>query len=108
MNSWKRFSEAIGRASGVAFTFHDSRRLFATEAAEHDLADFTLIDACLNHFAAIPSAARAYFYPRHTNARANLMTSWAALIRHAAETGRWLREEPRAGDVVAFNFGNSK
>ena len=53
MNSWRRFQEAIERASGVAFGFHDPRRLFATESGEHDLADFSLIDAALNHAAAV-------------------------------------------------------
>ena len=82
MNSWRRFQEAIERASGVAFGFHDPRRLFATESGEHDLADFSLIDAALNHAAAVSKtgAARAYHHARHANARANLMTAWAALI----------------------------
>ena len=80
MNSWRRFQEAIERASGVAFGFHDTRRLFATESGEHDLADFSLIDAALNHSAAISKtgASRAYHHARHANARANLMTAWAA------------------------------
>jgi integrase len=110
MNSWKRFSEAIERASGVAFAFHDSRRLFATEAGEHDLADFTLIDACLNHAAAISKsgAARAYHHARHANARANFMVAWAALVRHAVSSGRWPREEPHSASVAALNFGTGK
>jgi integrase len=110
MNSWRRLQEAIERASGVAFSFHDPRRLFATESGEHDLAEFSLIDAALNHAAAVSKtgAARAYHHARHANARANLMTAWAALIDHAASTGRWPREEPQAGNVVAFNFASGK
>jgi integrase len=110
MNSWRRFQEAIERASRVSFGFHDPRRLFATESGEHDLADFTLIDAALNHAAAVSKtgAARAYHHARHTNARANLMTAWAALINHAVLNGRWPREEPQAGNVLAFNFASGK
>ena len=110
MNSWRRFQEAIERASRIAFGFHDPRRLFATECGEHDLADFSLIDAALNHAAAVSKtgAARAYHHARHANARANLMTAWATLISHAISAGRWPREEPQAANVVAFSFGNGK
>jgi integrase len=110
MNSWKRFQEAIERASGVKFGFHDTRRLFATECGEHDLADFTLIDGALNHSAAISKAgaARAYHHAKHANARASLMSAWASLVRHAIINGRWPREEPQADNVVAFNFASGK
>ena len=110
MNSWRRFQEAIERASGVSFGFHDPRRLFATESGEHDLADFSLIDATLNHAAAVSKtgAARAYHHARHANARANLMTAWAALINRAVVNGRWPREELQADNVVAFNFASGK
>ena len=110
MNSWRRFEEAIERASGVAFDYHDTRRTFATESGEHDLADFSLIDSSLNHAAATSKvgASRAYHHARHTNARANLMAAWAALVRHAVINGRWPREEPQADNVVAFNFASGK
>jgi integrase len=110
MNSWKRFQEAIERASGVEFGFHDTRRLFATECGEHDLADFSLIDAALNHAAAISKtgAARAYHHAKHANARASLMSAWASLVRHAVTNGRWPREEPQADNVVAFSFASGK
>ena len=110
MNSWRRFQEAIERASGVAFGFHDTRRLFATECGEHDLADFSLIDAALNHSAAASKtgASKAYHHAARANARANLMSAWASLIRHVVVNGRWPREEPQANNVVAFNFANGK
>jgi integrase len=110
MNSWRRFQEAIERASGVSFGFHDPRRLFATESGEHDLADFSLIDGALNHAAAASKtgASKAYHHARHANARANLMTAWAGLIHHAVSTGRWSREEPQAANVVVFNFASGK
>ena len=110
MNSWRRFAEAIERAAGFHFEFHDARRLFASEAGEHDLADFPLIDACLNHAQASSKtgAARAYHHARHANALANLMAAWGALVRHALDHGRWPREEPHAANVVSLDFGAGK
>ena len=104
MNSWRRFAEGIERASGVSFQFHDTRRLFASESGEHDLADFTLIDAALNHSQASSKtgAARAYHHARHASARATLMTAWASLVLHAAAHGRWPRDVPQASNVIPF------
>jgi integrase len=104
MNSWRRFAEAIGRVSGVSFQFHDTRRLFASESGEHDLADFTLIDAALNHSQASSKtgAARAYHHARHASARVTLMTAWASLIGHAVAHGRWPRDVPQASNVIPF------
>jgi integrase len=111
MNSWRRFSESIERASGVkGFAFHDTRRLFASEAGEHDLADFSLIDAALNHLQASSKtgAARAYHHARHANARVALMTSWALLVNHAVANGRWPRDVPQPANVVPLNARAAK
>jgi integrase len=110
MNSWKRFQQAIKRASGLWLAFHDTRRLFASESGEHGLADFSLIDALLNHAAAASKsgAARSYHHARHTQARGALMTAWAALVRHAVGSGSWPREAPQADNVVVLNAGGGK
>jgi integrase len=109
MNSWRRFAEAVRAASGVAdFALHHFRRLFVSEAAEHDLGDFATIDLLLNHAASTSKvgAARAYHHARQASARARVLEAWGKIVAHAAASGRWPRDTNDAGNVIPFVSAN--
>lgn len=109
MNAWRRFSESVRNASGVKnFALHDFRRLFATETAEHEVGDFTIIDGLLNHAASLskPGASRAYDHARRSAARTRVLEAWDKIVLHAVENGKWPREKSSQGEnIVTLTFG---
>jgi integrase len=111
MNAWRRFSESVRAASNVKnFALHDFRRLFATETAEHEVGDFTIIDGLLNHAASLskPGASRAYDHARRAAARGRVLEAWDKIVLHAVERGKWPREMDAENNVVALHFGSAK
>jgi integrase len=106
MASWKRYAEAIRRASGVAdFNFHDLRRTFMSTMAEHDAASIDVLDALLNHR---QSATRAgmrapYLHARLVPQKAAAMAEWEKIVAHAVAHGQWPVPSPPADNVVSLH-----
>ncbi len=110
-NAWGRFVKAIRRESGVAdFNFHDFRRLFLTECAEHQIGDFSTVDGLLNHAGSLskPGASRAYDHAQRTDARISVLEAWDKIVGHAVGSGAWPREMKKAGNVVRGQFKGAK
>ena len=107
MNAWRRFSESVRAASKVNnFALHDFRRLFATETAEHEVGDFTIIDGLLNHAASLskPGASRAYDHARRSVARTRVLEAWDKIVLHAVECGKWPREVAETTNVIPLKL----
>lgn len=106
MNAWKRFREQVRTASKVeGFGFHDLRRLFLSEAVEHELGDMDIVDGLLNHRQAASRGGVKghYLHAKRVARRKAVMQQWADLIDHAVEHGQWPREVEVAaeGDEAA-------
>jgi integrase len=103
MNAWNHFIDRIEEASGVSdFRWHDLRRTFMTELAEHNIGSVDTVDACLNHRQnATRSGVRAaYNHASLTTQKVSIMNAWGELITHAVEHGAWPREAKTADNVV--------
>jgi integrase len=103
MNAWNHFIDRIEAASGVSeFRWHDLRRTFMTELAEHNIGSVDTVDACLNHRqSATRSGVRAaYNHASLTTQKVSIMNAWGELIAHAVEHGTWPREAKPPGNVV--------
>jgi integrase len=103
MNAWNHFIDRIEAASGVSeFRWHDLRRTFMTELAEHNIGSVDTVDACLNHRqSATRSGVRAaYNHAALTTQKVSIMDAWGELVAHAAEHGAWPREAKASGNVI--------
>ena len=94
--NWGRFGEQLAREAGLSFRWHDTRRLFASELAEHGVANFGTIDALLNHqrSASLGGVARSYHHAAENAARRSTMAAWDRILLHAAARGTWPRQAP--------------
>ncbi len=107
--AWTNFTGDVANQTGFAFRPHDCRRLFASEAGEHELGDFGAIDGALNHAqsATISGAARHYHHGRAIAARQRVLDDWGRLVFRAVATGRWPREDPDTEERI-IRFGVAK
>lgn len=83
------------KESGVpTVKFHDMRRVFVTELAEHQIGDSDLADSLLNHRQAETRGGvkGVYQKAKMNEPRRRMMESWGRLVAHAVEHGRWPRE----------------
>lgn len=93
---WTAFKNEIRELSGQRwFYFHSTRKAFSTEADEHRLEEFDLIDACLNHARAGSrgGSGRNYNFAKAMPRRAELLRAWEKVIMHAVANGVWPRED---------------
>jgi integrase len=105
MNAWGHLIDRVEAASGIAgFKWHDLRRTFNTELAEHSIGTADTVDACLNHRqSATRSGVRAaYNHASLTAQKASVMNSWGDLVAGAVAKGTWPRETKAADNVVAM------
>lgn len=103
MGAWGHLVDRIEEASGVAaFMFHDLRRTFMTELAEHNIGTADTVDACLNHRqSATRSGVRAaYNHAALTTQKASIMNAWGELLSHAVAKAAWPREAFASDNVV--------
>jgi integrase len=103
MRGWGHLVDRVEKASGVAdFKWHDLRRTFMTELAEHNIGNADIVDACLNHRqSATRSGVRAaYNHATLTTQKVSIMSAWGELVAHAVENGAWPREAKAPGNVV--------
>jgi len=102
MCAWGHLIDRVEAASGVAnFKWHDLRRTFMTELAEHNIGNADTVDACLNHRqSATRSGVRAaYNHAALTAQKVSVMNAWGELLAHAITTGTWPRETKAADNV---------
>jgi integrase len=105
MNAWDHLVDRIEDTSGIEeFKWHDMRRTFMTELAEHDIGSIETVDACLNHRqSATRSGVRAaYNHASLTAQKVSVMDAWGELVAHAAEQGAWPREAKASGNVISL------
>src|SRR5262249_31729243 len=82
MTSWKRYVEAVRKASGVAdFALHDLRRTFMSVMAEHEAASIDVLDALLNHrqSATVVGVRAAYLHARLVPQKMAAMARWSEI-----------------------------
>jgi len=93
-SAWKRLGEQVTRETGVRLAWHDLRRSFATEMAEHAAAPFAVVDGLLNHAASgtRSGAAKAYHHAVERTPKTSAMKAWDSIVSHAAADGSWPRE----------------
>jgi integrase len=110
MNTWSRFAKRIRAASGLTnFGWHDLRRTFNSELAEHDIGDPDTVDACLNHRQSDTRRGVRGVYNRAklTARKEAVMRAWGELVAHAVEHGEWPRETKRLNNVVPMRSAAS-
>lgn len=103
MNSWGHLVDRVVAASGIEdFKWHDLRRTFMTELAEHGIGNADTVDACLNHRqSATRSGVRAaYNHAALTAQKAGVMKAWGELVAHAVMSREWPRETKTSGNVL--------
>ena len=103
MRGWGHLVDRVEKTSGVAhFKWHDLRRTFMTELAEHSIGNADTVDACLNHRqSATRSGVRAaYNHATLTTQKVAIMSAWGELVANAVENGAWPREAKALGNVV--------
>ncbi len=91
---WTRWQDQVKAATGVEwFYFHSMRKMFSTEAEEHELDEYAIIDACLNHAASATKSGvgRAYNFAKAMPRRADLLAGWDDVVKFAVTTGVWPR-----------------
>src|SRR5262249_8968942 len=101
--SWGHLIDRVAAVSGIKdFQWHDLRRTFMTELAEHDIGNVDVVDACLNHRqSATRSGVRAaYNHATLTTQKAAIMNALGELIAPAIEYGTWPREGGAGGNVI--------
>ena len=103
MCAWGHLIERIEAATAIEdFKWHDLRRTFMTELAEHNIGNADTADACSNHRqSATRSGVRAaYNHASLTTQKASVMNAWGELIAHAVANGTWPRETNPTHNVV--------
>jgi integrase len=103
MNAWGHLIDRVEAASGIEeFKWHDLRRTFMTELAEHNIGNADTLDACLNHRqSATRSGVRAaYNHATLTTQKVSIMNAWGDLVARAVVSGTWPRETKSTDKVV--------
>lgn len=93
------------KESGVqSVKFHDLRRLFVSELAEHQIGDADLADSLLNHRQAETRGGvkGAYQRAKLIEPRRRMMDAWGRLVAHAVEHGVWPRDKDDDEQVVSI------
>ena len=99
----------LERETGFHFNWHDMRRAFASEAGEHGLGTFHLIDSLLNHSASATrsGAVRSYHHAVERPAKLAVMLAWDSLVACAVENGAWPRQMQPSDNVVPLASGRA-
>jgi integrase len=103
MCAWGHLIDRIEAATAIVdFKWHDLRRTFMTELAEHGIGSADTADACLNHRqSATRSGVRAaYNHASLTAQKVSVMNAWGELIAYAVANGAWPRESSPTPNVV--------
>jgi integrase len=106
MRGWGHLVDRVEKASGVAdFKWHDLRRTFMTELAEHNIGNADIVDACLNHRqSATRSGVRAaYNHATLTTQKVSIMSAWGERVAQAVENGAWPRETKALSNGVPLH-----